>query len=515
MRDVVIEKKDTFQRFLLKVEKVCNKLPDPFFLFAYILVAILLISAIFGGTTDTFSMVSSTGQVTETKVTVVNLLNVDYLRGLVVNMVKNYIGFAALGLVMVLMLALGVPQYSGLFDTTMKATMVNAPPLLLAATLAFVGANSSLASSAGIVLSTTLGASMFKAVGKNPIKGALIGYVASHGGWSACIFPFATDVLISGITETVARGVGIDAPIHPLMNYYYMVAFTFVVTAAITFVAEKLVPDINYGEAKGMEKDAGLTEEEKRGLRFAGLAAFVLLVILLILTVPKDAVLRNADGRLLPTSPLLNGIVGILFIIFVVVGAAYGYGAGTITDKKQIPIMMGYGIRDMIPFFVISFTACLCINAFDDSKLGLMLALKGANILKSMDLGSISLALGLLLLTCVVNLFITAVNIKWMILAPICVPMFASLGFSPALTSMIYRVGDSIVNPISPINLFFPIVVGIMNQYRSPEDPEIGIGTVISMSLPYVMVNAVVFTLMVIVWMLFDLPLGPGVTQMM
>ncbi len=157
----------------------------------------------------------------------------------------------------------------------------------------------------------------------------------------------------------------------------------------------------------------------------------------------------------------------------------------------------------------------MCINAFSDSQLGSVIAVKGAKFLSAMGLGPISLAIGLIILTCMVNLFITAVNIKWMIMAPIFVPMFAALGLSPALTTMIYRIGDAIVNPISPINLFLPIVVGIMNQYRKQSDPEIGVGTLLAMTFPYVLVMSIVFPLFVVAWIFFNLPLGPGVSQML
>lgn len=500
--------------FLGKVEKLCNKMPDAFFLFIYIFIIVVCISAVTGGATESLSTVTESGKTIETEATIVNLLTVDYLRGLLVNMVSNYIGFAAIGMVMVLMMGIGVAQHSGLFETLMRSTLSKASPVMLTAVLAFVGANSSLASSAGIVLSTSLGATMFSALGKNPVKGALIGYVSSHGGWSACVLPFGTDVLISGITQTAAESLGLDVPIHPLMNYYFMFVFTFVVTGTVTLVAERLMPEIKYGEIRPVDPSAGITPEEKRGLKYAGIASLILLALLLLATVPPNAVLRNEDGQLLPSSPLIDGIVGILFLFFVIAGAAYGYGAGTIKHKKEIPQLMAQGLMDMRSFLVFSFTAAICINAFNDSQLGAYLAIKASKVFIEMGLGPVALALGLMLVTCVVNLFITAVNTKWMILAPIFVPMFATLGLSPALTAMIYRVGDSIVDPISPINMFLPITVGIMNQYRKKDDPEIGIGTLISMTLPFVIALAIVGTLMVILWIVFDLPLGPGVSQM-
>jgi aminobenzoyl-glutamate transport protein len=511
----LVQRKSGFLRFIDKVETLGNKLPDPFFLFAYMLILVLILSAVFGGVSETYVLKSGAGQVTQKTVSIVNLLNVDYLRSLITDMVKTYVNFAALGLVMVLMIGIGVAQYSGLFDAAMKGTLVNANSLTLTTALAFVATCSHLASSAGIVLSTTLGAAIFSSVGRNPVKGALIGYVASHGTWSACIFPFGTDVLLSGITQTIVQAAGINAPVHPLMNYYFMFVYAFVGTFTVAFVAEKLVPDCKYGEVKNLGGQTQLTAAEKRGLKFASITLAVSVAVLLLLTVPADAFFRAKDGSLLPSSPLINGIVGILFILFVVLGSAYGYGARTITNKNQIPKLMGYGIRDMIPFFIISFTACIAINAFGDSNLGTVIAVKGANFLSVLGLGTISLAIGLVVLTCFVNLFITAVNIKWMIMGPIFVPMFAALEISPALTTLIYRVGDAIVNPISPVNLFLPIVVGIMNQYKKADDPEIGIGTLFSMTLPYVMVAAITHTLLMVIWIYFDLPMGPGVTQML
>jgi aminobenzoyl-glutamate transport protein len=508
-------KKTIFLRILDIIEWLGNKLPDPFFLFLYMIIAVMICSYVFGGLTETFTVTSSTGKVVSTDVTVVNLLNAEYLRGLIVNMVKNYVGFAALGLVMLLMIGIGVSQYSGLFDTAMRSSLSNASPLLLSLILAFVGTNSSIASSAGIILSVTLGAAVYSAVGKNPIKGALIAYVSSHGNWDACIFPFGTDVLMSGITQTIAEGVGIDAPIHPLMNYYFMFVYAFVATFAVAFVAEKLVPECKYGEVKDLGVKKTITPEERRGLKFAGIAFLIFIVVMLFLTVPKNAFFRTPKGELLPSSPLLQGIVGILFIFFVVMGTAYGYGAGTIKSKNDIPKMMGYGIRDMIPFFIFSYTGSIAIRAFDESNLGTVMAVKGAKFLASMGWGTIMLAVGVIILTSLVNLFITAVNLKWMIIGPILVPMMATLGFSPALTAMLYRVGDSFSNPIAPVNLFLPLVAGVMNQYRKKDDPEIGIGTLYSMTIPYVLVGAVVHISLAVIWVYFDLPLGPGVKQMM
>jgi aminobenzoyl-glutamate transport protein len=257
--------------------------------------------------------------------------------------------------------------------------------------------------------------------------------------------------------------------------------------------------------------DAKVTDDEKRGLRYAGIALLIYVAFILALSLPKGSFFRNdTTGALIPSSPLISSVVAVMFFLFIVVAAAYGVGARTVKNINDVPKYMQSGLSGSLSFFVMAFPAALFIQFFNASKLATVLAVKGAGLLEAMNFTGIPLAVGFVILSIFLNLFMTSSSAKWMILAPIFVPMFALLNFSPALTQLAFRLGDSISNPIAPINFFLPMVLGLMNQYKRPEDPEFGLGTLISYTLPYSIGYFFVLIVMLVVWMLAGLPLGPG-----
>lgn len=512
-----IDRRDTnngFVRFINSVEKAGNKLPHPFFLFVYLMIIVLLLSKMMSGVSVTYTAAArGGGEMEEVTVAVKNLLDAEYMRTTLKGLVATYTGFAPLGLVMVMMLAIGFAQDTGLFHAFMKKTMLGAPPIAITFILALTGVCANIASNAGIVFGATIGAALFASLGRNPILGAVTGYAAAHGGFTANLIPSGTDALLAGITQSAADGMGINAPTNPMINYYFMIVATFVVTFTITFVTEKVMPKIIKFGGVSKSIDETITDAEKNGLKLAGIALIIFLIVMLALTVPNNAFFRAEDGTLVPSSPLIDSIVAILFAAFITLGSAYGVGAGTIKKQSDIPKLMGNGLRGSISFFVIAFPAALFIQFFNHSNLASVLAVKGATVLESINFTGIPLAVAFVVLCGLCNLFMTSGSSKWLILAPIFVPMFSVIGFSPALTQVAYRIGDSVTNPIAPINYFLPIIVGIMNQYKRPEDPEIGMGSLISMTLPYSMALAITLVLLLIIWMLLGLPLGPGASM--
>jgi len=136
----------------------------------------------------------------------------------------------------------------------------------------------------------------------------------------------------------------------------------------------------------------------------------------------------------------------------------------------------------------------------------LILAVHGSDFLKGLSIGAIPLMLGFILLTVLLDLVIGSASAKWALMAPIFVPMFMLLGLSPELTQASYRIADSVVNIISPLMSYFPLIVAFTVKY----DPKAKMGTVISMMLPYSVCFLVFWSLMLLVWLALELPLGPG-----
>jgi len=433
--------------------------------------------------------------------------------------VKTYVNFAPLGLIVVMTLGIGLVEQSGMISALMRKTILGAPSYLVTAVLAVVGINANLASDAGIIFTPAIGGAVFKALGRNPWIGVIAGFAAASGGFTANFFIAGTDALLAGITESAAKGMNVAGPTHPLINWYFMAVATIVVMVVTTFVTEKFTVKILGDTTHDKDSEELLkhkvTAEENRGLRWAAVMGVLCIGVLLYLTLPEGSFFRADDGSIVPRSPFLSGIVGILFFLFFFVGIAYGFGAGTIKKLDDVPKLMQKGLSGGLSFMVVVLPAAIFVQLFNASKLTTILAVNGAHWLERMNLGGIPLLVMFILLCTFINLFITSGSAKWLILAPIFVPMFSIVGFTPALTQVAYRIGDSSSNIISPLSYYVPVVIGLLEQYRTDPDTKIGIGTVVSLEMPYTIAYLICFTALLIVWYTLGLPLGPGAPALM
>lgn len=512
-----------FGRFIRGIEVVGNKLPHPFWLFVLLALTVVVLSAFLAasGTSVTYMAASQkVGELPkEVTVPVKNLLSYEAMRPFFADFVKTYISFAPLGLIMVMMLGIGLVEQTGFISALMRKTILGAPPYMVTAVLALVGINANLASDAGIIFTPAIGGAVFKALGRNPAVGIIAGFAAACGGFTANFFVAGTDALLAGITESAAKGMNIVAPTHPLINWFFLFASTVTVTLVTTVVTEKFIVPMLGDEGASRDSSAlaehVVTNEEKRGLRWSLWAGLGTIVLLLVLTVPQGAFFRADDGSLLPRSPLLSSVVPILFFLFFFVGIAYGFGSGTLKTASDVPKLMQNGLQGSLSFLVIALPASMFIQLFNTSNLTTILAVKGAEALEALNLGGIPLLLLFILLCGTLNLFMISGSAKWLILAPIFVPMFSMVGFSPALTQVAYRIGDSSTNIISPLSYYIPVVIGLLEQYRREGDAPVGIGTVLSLELPYSLAFLVCFSLQLILWYVLNLPLGPGAGMFM
>lgn len=511
------QKKNLFYSFINGVEFVGNKIPHPFFLFTALCVIVLVLSLVCGnmGMSVTYMAAGQNGsEMAEKTVAVKNLLQTEYLQGIVSDFVDIYVSFSPLGLVMVMMIAVGFLQETGFFDALMKKTLMGAPAFLVTFVLGVVGVCANIASNGGIIFAATIGAALFSALGRNPILGAVAGYCAGHGGFSANLIINGTDTLLGGITESAASSMDIPFVNQPMINYFFLVTATFVIALCVTVVTEFILPKyvkLGWNSEKTLGNDQRfVTPDENRGLKWSGIAFVVCVVLILIAVIPSNGFLRNADGQLLPKSPFTEGLVFLLFAVFVTLAIAYGKGSGVLKNNSDIPKLMEKGLRGSLSFLIVAVPAAFFIQFFNDSKLATVLAVNGGNLLKSLNLSGIPLAIAFILLVGFLNMFMTSGSAKWLILAPIFVPMFSVIGFTPAFSQLLYRIGDSVTNPISPVNFFLPVVIGIMEQYKSKDDPEIGMGTLFSMTIPYSISFLISLVTLLIIWMVLNLPLGPG-----
>jgi aminobenzoyl-glutamate transport protein len=385
-----------------------------------------------------------------------------------------------------------------------------------------------LASDAGIIFTPVIAAAVFKALGRNPWVGIAAGYAAASGGFTANLFIAGTDALLAGITESAIKGAPnllASPPVNPVMNWWFMIAATFVLTFLTVYVTEKYtVKQLDDGsgttDAEELRKHA-VTPAENLGLLYAFGALILYIGLIVLLTYPSESLFRAKDGTVVPTaagvaSPLLNSIMPILFFLFFFIGIAYGYGAGVIKKGEDIPKYMSKGLVGSVGFMVVVLPASLFVELFRMSRFDVILSVKGAEMLKALSLDNFPFIVILLFIILVtfLNFFMMSGSAKWLILAPIFVPMFAQIGLSPALTQIAYRIGDSPGNIITPLSYYMPVVIGLLEQYRKESDPEVGVGTVISLGIPFAVFYLIGFVSLLIVWYIAGWELGPGVAQM-
>jgi len=510
-----------FEKLIFRVEQVGNLLPHPFFLFILLIVLIFVLSYVLnraGVSVTHFGLSPSSGQSEPSTVSVVNLLQRDMLQTIMENFVKTFAYFVPVGFVIIMILGVGLAEQAGLFSAVIRLLIFKTPKYFITFVLALVGICANMASDAGIVIAPAIGGAVFLALRRHPIAGVCAGYVAAYGGYSANLFIAGTDVMLAGITQSVVRYFNIDVPVHPLMNWYIMMGSTLMLALVVTVVTEKIIvpyvgeydPPDEYKHL-AVHTDLRLKSNEKRGILYATIATAVFVAVLLLMVIPADGLMRNAEGKLLPQSPLISGIIFILFVYFFTAGIAFGIGAKTIRRQRDVPDMMAKGLIGVSGFLVVCLPASMFIDLFHKSNLTEIIAVSGANLFKNIHLGILPALLLFALLCAALNIFVTSGLTQWMITAPIFIPLFFHLGASPAITQFAFRIGDSTTNIISPISAYLPMLLGLLEKYRN-KDQDIGIGSAISLMLPYSLFLLIFWILYFALWLILRLDPGPGVS---
>jgi len=495
--------KKIVELYLEKIEKVWNKLPKPTTLFALFAFGVVVLSGIVAQ--FDFSVVLPG---TNKEIRPISLLSIEGLHKIITNLITNFTSFAPLGTVLVSLLGIAVAEHSGLIGTSLRLIVIKAPKKLLTFVVVFAGILSNPASEIGYVLLVPLSAMIFLAVGRHPIAGLAAAFAGVSGGYSANLLLGTIDPLLAGLTQEAAHIIDKTYEVNAAANYYFLFVSTFFIAGVGTWITEKIIIP-RLGEYKGdvkAEEIKPLSTDEKRGLVYALIAVSALTAIILFGLIPDNGFLRDTKTGSILKSPFLSGIVTFIFIGVVIAGLAYGIGAKTIKNDNDVIKGMSKSMETLGSYIVLVFFAAQFVAFFNWTNLGQIVAVEGAMALKASGLGHIPLLILFIIITAVLNLFIGSASAKWAIMAPIFVPMFMLLGYSPELVQAAYRVGDSVTNIISPMMSYFALIIAFINKYYE----KAGIGTLIATMLPYTFSFFLVWTTLFIVWFTFGLPLGPG-----
>jgi aminobenzoyl-glutamate transport protein len=494
------------ERFLDGVERLGNKLPDPVAIFVIIIVLLVVVSVI--GTALGWSSVHP---VTGETLSVKSLLSQDLVRQFLSEMPRTYTGFAPLGLVLVLILGAGVAEQSGLFSALLRRAMGGVPDRLLTPAVILLGMLATHASDASFLIFIPLAGLLFANAGRNPLQGVVLGFAGCCTGLAGNLVPGAYDVLIFGITEAGAKLLVPAWSMNPLGNWWFQIAIAAANIGLGWLVSVRIVgPRLPACEAQPDQepRDRGLAPEEKRGLRAAGLTALVIAAGVAALTAfPGYAPLYDyaaEAGQHL--RPFFGSIAGILFLLFLFTGWAYGRAAGTIRSHRDVIAMMASGLGPMLPYLVLVFFAAHFVAMFGWSNLGPITAITGAAQLRELDTPPALLLPILTTASAWLDFLIASGSAKWTAMAPVVVPMLMLLDISPEMTTAAYRVGDTVTNLISPLNPYFVLTLIFCQRWL----PDMRLGTLLSATLPYAIAFYLAGMTITAGWVALDLPLGPG-----
>ena len=494
-------------RFLNAVERAGNKLPDPAVLFVAVLLLTWVLSWALSGVAFT-----DIDPRTQKPIVVNDQLTGAALAAFLAGMVNTFVNFPPLGVVLVALLGVGVAEHTGFINAGLRAALAVTPRALLTPMLVMVALVSHVATDAGYVLVIPLGAVIFRAAGRHPLAGIAAAFAGVSGGFGANFIPSGIDPLLQGFTQQAAQLIDPARMVNPLSNWGFCAASSVLIMAVGWFVTDRIVEprlqrlaldgDGGGADAPSME---GLGARERRGL-LAGVGAMVAgLALLLWASAPATSPLRSPQGELTAFSaPLMRSIVPLIFLLFLVPGIVYGVVAGTVKGHRDVVQGMSKSMSTMGYYLVLAFCAAMFTYAFGQSNLGALVALKGAAAVKALQLPAGVTIVGVIMLTATVNLLIGSASAKWALLGPIFVPMLMQLGLSPELTQAAYRVGDSTTNIITPLMPYFPLVVVFCQRYVKGT----GIGTLVSMMLPYTLAFFTTWVAFLLVYWGLGLPLG-------
>ncbi|KQL37614.1 transporter [Psychrobacillus sp. FJAT-21963] len=492
-----------FSRFLSFVEKVGNKLPHPFILFFYLTVLLVILSWILS-----LFKAAVVHPNTQETVAVKSILSYEGIQFILSDTLKNFTDFAPLGLVLTVMLGIGLAEKVGLLEMLMKRAILNTPRKIITFTVFFIGILGNIASDAAFVVIPPLAALVFLSVGRHPIAGLAVGLASTGIGFTANVLIAGTDALLSGISTEISQGINPDIIVTPLDNWFFMSVSTFVLAGLGTLITEKYVePRLGAytGEQQSLSNE--ISTLEKRGLRNSLIAALIFIAAVVGAMLIPNSPLLNEDGTLL-RSPFLSGIVPVLFLFFLVVGIVYGVSTKKIQSSADVPKLMTEAIGTLSGYIVLIFMIAQFVAYFNWSNIAIWLAVHSAAILTHLNMTNVFVIVLFVLLTAFLSLFIISGSALWSLVGPVFIPLFMVLGYHPAFIQLAYRVGESSTNMVTPLNPYFAIILSFMHVY----DKKAGIGTLMSLMIPYTIGFLIIWIILLLVFALLGIPIGPGVS---
>lgn len=502
--------RSAMQRFLDVVERVGNKVPHPAIIFLLLIAGTIVLAHILQmvGASVTYEVLNpETDSLDTTTTSARSLLSIDGIRFMYTSLIPSFMSFTAVGLLIAAMIGAGVAEESGLVTALIRKVVIVSPRKALTYILVFVGVLSSIAADAGYLVLIPLAGVAFISVGRHPLAGLAAGFAAVASAFTVNMLIKPLDAVLVEFTNDAIHLVDPAISIDLTSNLWFSLVSVVLLTVLIALITERVIePRLGKFEGETPPEDGGkMSAEEARGLRYAGLGLLGVLIVFGLLTLPPGAPLRDpATGAIVGNTPFMSGLIGFIMALFLVVGAAYGLGAGKFKSATDIIKAIEKSLSGLGGLILLLFIIAQFISYFNYTNMATILAVKMADLLSTSNIGPLWLLIGFIIVVAILDLLITGAIAKWAIFAPVFVPIFVRLGVDPEAVLAGYRVGDSPMNSITPLNAYFALMVTFCNKY----DKKAGVGTVVALMLPYVIWIMVAWTALFAAWYLLGLPWG-------
>lgn len=537
------EQKTFMQKMLDGVEKMGNKVPHPVLMFLYLILGVIVLSQILAlagvsvtetiaepvplpGPPNYYEDTTQPGvyppigyedaefDIHEVTIPIKGLLTIAGIRFIFTSFVSNFQGFGVVAVTFIAMMGAGVADSAGMMNAMIRKMVAVSPARLITFLIVLVGAISSLASDAGYLILIPLGAAAFLSVGRHPIAGMAAGFAGVAGTFAVNLIPQPIDAMMTEVANEAIAITG-GPPLTVVGNYFFSVVSMLFMCVVITVVTERMIePRLGKFDATlagatetGSSEQAVDAAAEARGLQYALYGFLAVLAIVLIATLPPGAPLRDPDtGNIIGNTPFMDSLLFIIALIFLVSGTCYGVGAGTVKSSNDVIAAVTKTFNGLGGLVFMLLMIAQFIAYFNYTNMPRVAAIAMAELLERAGISALPLLIGFIIVIFLLDFIIPGVIPKWAIFAPVFIPIFSRLGVAPQTVLAAYRIGDSPVNTLTPLMVYLPFIVTIAQRY----DKKSGIGTVVSLMLPYAAAIAVMWILLFILWFVFGIPLGPG-----
>ena len=529
------------------IENIGNKVPHPAIIFFGLCVLVIVLSAIlaFFDVSVTYEVAEGPEGITDeieggtqypgtlpdpdevairTETTAIqSLLSVDGIRFLFTSLVSNFSSFSVVAVILVAMIGVGVAEEAGLMGALIRKLVKVAPAWAITWIVVFVGMLSSVASDAGYLILIPLAAAAYHSLGRHPLAGLAAAYAGVACGFAVNVLITPSDGILTEVTNEAIALANPDLSIGITANLWFNIVSTLFITVVIVFVSRLVErrlgpydpaaaesPGEGFGDPGGAGTAAEPAADEKsesRGLRGAGIAVLACLAVLLLLSLPPGAPLRNPEtGSLIEDAPLMNSLIVSITLIFLLAGIGYGVGAKTLTSSTAVINGIVKTWASLAGLLFMLFLIAQFIAYFNYSKMPTVVSVAMADLLEQANVGPVALLIGFILVIALLDIIIPGLLPKWAIFAPVFIPLFIRLEVAPQTLLAAYRLADSPMNVITPLMVYIPFIVLVAQRYKK----DAGLGTVISLMIPYTFVVLITWLIFFVIWFLLGIPMGPG-----